>query len=90
MSGINIARTKDDEIAFRRKFDTCDSEDFPIHEGTMYVFWMRGKEPLDLSTTVFKKPEVNSSDTGTSFVQLLRADALTIPEKLSLMISIKL
>lgn len=47
----------------------------------MYVYWMRGKEPLDLSSTIFKKPEVNLNDTGTSFVQLLRADALTIPEK---------
>lgn len=78
---ISIARTNKDEIAFRRKFDTCDEEDFPFHEGTMFIYWMRGEEPLEFDDERFEVPDVPDSDCGMSNLQLLRADSLKVPEK---------
>lgn len=78
---VNIARSKEDGIAFRRKFDTCDMEDFPFHEGTMFIYWMRGVEMLDLDSFGFEAPDVPEIDTGMIPVQILRADSLQIPEK---------
>lgn len=77
---ITIARTNKDEIAFRRKFDTCDEDDFPFHEGTMFIHWMRGEEPLDFDES-FQTPDVPESDMGMAHLQLLRADSISIPEK---------
>ncbi|CAO1392504.1 unnamed protein product [Diamesa serratosioi] len=78
---VNIARSKEDGIAFRRKFDTCDTEDFPFHEGTMFIYWMRGIELLDLDSSGFEVPDVAEIDMGMTHVQILRADSLQIPEK---------
>lgn len=78
---ISIARTSKDEIAFRRKFDTCDEDDFPFHEGTMYIYWMRGEELLELDDDRFPTPDLPESDFGMSHLQLLRADSISIPEK---------
>lgn len=77
---INIARNGKDEIAFRRKFDTCDENDFPFHEGTMFIYWMRGVEPLEFDDK-FAAPDVPESDCGMTHLQLLRADSIRIPEK---------
>lgn len=77
---ITIARSSEDEIAFRRKFDTCDENDFPFHEGTMFIYWMRGEEPLEFDNK-FPTPDVPESDSGMTHLQLLRADSLNIPEK---------
>lgn len=77
---ISIARTDKDEIAFRRKFDTCDENDFPFHEGTMFVYWMRGEEPLAFDDT-FPTPDLDESNFGMAHLQLLRADAIKLPEK---------
>lgn len=77
---ITIARSSKDEIAFRRKFDTCDEHDFPFHEGTMFIYWMRGEEPLEFNTK-FPMPDLPESDYGMTHLQLLRADSLSIPEK---------
>jgi hypothetical protein len=77
---ITIARTNKDEIAFRRKFDTCDENDFPFHEGTMFVYWMRGEEPLEFDDS-FPVPDLPESDSGMTHLQLLRADSIMIPEK---------
>lgn len=77
---INIARTEKDEIAFRRKFDTCDENDFPFHEGTMFIYWMRGEEPLEFADK-FPTPDMDESNFGMSHLQLLRADSIRIPEK---------
>lgn len=68
------------EISFKRKFDTCDENDFPFHDGTMYIFWMRGREPLPLHLN-FKKPKLLKSDHGVSSLQLLHDDSYSIPEK---------
>jgi dopamine beta-monooxygenase len=77
---ITIARSNKDEIAFRRKFDTCDENDFPFHEGTMFVYWMRGEDPLDFDDA-FPTPDIPDSDSGMTHLQLLRADSINIPEK---------
>lgn len=77
---ISISRSNKDEIAFRRKFDTCDDNDFPFHEGTMFIYWMRGEEPLEFDHT-FPTPDLPESDYGMAHLQLLRADSLSIPEK---------
>jgi hypothetical protein len=77
---ISIARTSRDEIAFRRKFDTCDEKDFPFHEGTMFIYWMRGEELLDFDDS-FPTPDLDESNFGMSHLQLLRADSINIPEK---------
>lgn len=77
---ITIARTNKDEIAFRRKFDTCDEDDFPFHEGTMFIYWMRGETPLEFDD-IFPTPDIAESDSGMTHLQLLRADAISIPEK---------
>jgi len=74
-----ISRSSKDEIAFRRKFDSCDENDFPFHEGTSYVYWMRGMEPLDFSDD-FAVPDIPDSDSGMTHLQLLRADAINVPE----------
>lgn len=47
----------------------------------MYIYWMRGKEPLNLEDRAFFKPDVDENDMGMSFVQILRADSISIPEK---------
>ncbi|KAG5682712.1 hypothetical protein PVAND_012046 [Polypedilum vanderplanki] len=78
---ISIARTNKDEIAFRRKFDTCDEEDFNFHEGTMFIYWMRGEEPLDFVDESIPMPDLSEENFGMSHVQLLRADSISIPEK---------
>lgn len=77
---ISIARSSKDEIAFRRQFDTCDEEDFPFHEGTMYIYWMRGEELLEFDDS-FPTPDMEESDYGMTPLQLLRADSIKIPEK---------
>ncbi len=82
----NIAKSSKDGFAFRRKFDTCDENDFPFHEGTMYIYWMRGKEPLNLENRSLMKPEVPEKDTGMSMVQILRADSISIKEKYRILV----
>lgn len=77
---ISIARSNKDEIAFRRQFDTCDEDDFPFHEGTMFIYWMRGEEPLEFDDN-FPTPDMEESDFGMTPLQLLRADSIKIPEK---------
>ncbi|XP_019872323.2 tyramine beta-hydroxylase [Aethina tumida] len=34
------------KYTFKRKFDTCDSKDYIIEDGTTHVVWSRGKHPL--------------------------------------------
>lgn len=77
---ITIARSSKDEIAFRRKFDTCDEDDFPFHEGTMFIYWMRGEEPLEFDESI-TTPDLPEMDSGMTHLQLLRADSISIPEK---------
>jgi hypothetical protein len=55
--------------------------DFNFHEGTMFIYWMRGEEPLDFSDERIPTPDLPESNFGMSHVQLLRADSLNIPEK---------
>lgn len=49
-----LLRIDDRSVAFKRKFDTCDPQDFNMHEGTMYILWSRGSEilnfPMDYET----------------------------------------
>jgi hypothetical protein len=77
---IFISHTAKDEIAFRRNFDTCDGNDFPFHEGTMFIYWMRGEEELDFDGD-FEVPDIPDSDSGMTHLQLLRSDVITVPEK---------
>lgn len=77
---ISIARSEKDEIAFRRKFDTCDEKDFPFHEGTMFIYWMRGEDSLEFDES-FPTPDLPETDFGMTHLQLLRADSINIPEK---------
>lgn len=72
----------DNSIAFKKKFDTCDPHDLKMHEGTMYVLWARGEDELDLDTGTFiPTPNTTTKDNGMQMVQILRADAIDIPEK---------
>lgn len=75
-----LLRMDDNSIAFKRKFDTCDPDDLPMHEGTMYVMWARGMEELDLEGTNIATPNT-TDDEGINVIQLLRADILDVPEK---------
>lgn len=68
-----------DEIAFRRSFDTCDVSDFPFHEGTMYIYWIRGEDELDFSGD-FALPDIPDANSGMTHLQLLRADVINVPE----------
>jgi hypothetical protein len=77
---IFISHSSKDEIAFRRNFDTCDEDDFPFHEGTMFIYWMRGEDELNFDDD-FEVPDIPDSDSGMTHLQLLRADVITIPEK---------
>lgn len=74
------AQKTDDVLEFERKFDTCDEDDFPLHEGTIYLKWMRGSETLNLRES-FPVPTLEIANEGLVYVQLLRADKITIPEK---------
>uniref|UniRef100_A0A336KLX3 CSON010608 protein n=1 Tax=Culicoides sonorensis TaxID=179676 RepID=A0A336KLX3_CULSO len=77
-----LLRMDDNSIAFKKKFDTCDPHDLIMHEGTMYVLWTRGIEELDLdSGTYIATPNTTSKDNGMHMVQILRADAIDIPER---------
>lgn len=91
-----LLRIDDESIAFKRKFDTCDAQDFHMHEGTMYLLWSRGSQdltfPMDYETnaTIVRREKRESShhriygvgaNDGTVMVQLLRADKLVVPEK---------
>jgi len=78
---ISIARSKRDGIAFRRKFDTCDEEDFMMHEGTMFLYWMRGTDLLDIQEHSLPMPDLKEGDYGMTHLQLLRSDKVKIPEK---------
>lgn len=75
-----LMRMDDNSIAFKRKFDTCDPHDLVMHEGTMYILWARGMEELSLEGSAMPTPNT-THDEGMHMVQLLRADALDIPEK---------
>lgn len=46
----------------------------------MFIYWMRGEEPLEFDEK-FPMPDLPDSDFGMSNLQLLRADTLNIPEK---------
>lgn len=47
----------------------------------MFIYWMRGEEPLELDDDRFATPDLPESDMGMSHLQLLRADSISIPEK---------
>lgn len=82
-------------MAFKRKFDTCDPQDFHMHEGTMYLLWSRGTQeltfPMDYETNGTHARRKRESahhgihgggvNDGTVMAQLLRADKLVVPEK---------
>lgn len=73
----------DNSVAFKKKFDTCDPHDLKMHEGTMYVLWARGDEELDLDRgSYIATPNSTAKDNGMQMVQILRADAIDIPERL--------
>lgn len=73
-------------MAFKKKFDTCDPHDLKMHEGTMYVLWARGEDELDLDRSSYiATPNTTAKDNGMQMVQILRADAIDIPERLVLM-----
>lgn len=89
-----LLRMDERSVAFKRKFDTCDAQDFPMHEGTMYLLWSRGIEQLEFpmsynrnnETATRDKREVHkhshdASNDGVVMAQLLRADKLEIPER---------
>lgn len=88
-----VLRMDDHSVAFKRKFDTCDPQDFSMHEGTMYLLWSRGDEMLEFpmpyardNGTERRKRQVHghfysSENEGIVMAQLLRADKLDIPEK---------
>ncbi|XP_058445069.1 tyramine beta-hydroxylase isoform X1 [Malaya genurostris] len=80
----SVMRIDEKSIAFRRKFDTCDPQDVAIHGGTMYVVWMRGRKELDFSANWTLLPKISKSDQGVLPVQILRADAIEVPEEKSL------
>lgn len=70
-------------MAFKKKFDTCDPHDLKMHEGTMYVLWARGEEELELDQgTYIATPNTTTKDNGMQMVQILRADAIDVPERL--------
>lgn len=46
----------------------------------MFIYWMRGEEPLELDDS-FPLPDIPESDFGMTHMQLLRADSINIPEK---------
>lgn len=70
-------------MAFKKKFDTCDPHDLKMHEGTMYVLWARGEEELELDQgTYIATPNTTAKDNGMQMVQILRADAIDVPERL--------
>lgn len=72
----------DNSVAFKRKFDTCDPYDLKMNEGTMYVLWGRGVEELDLDRgSYIPTPNMTAKDNGMNMVQILRADAIDIPER---------
>jgi len=69
-------------IAFKRKFDTCDPKDFPIHDGTMYLLWALGDEEFKFNYDGYiRTPEIEYKNKGMEMAQLLRADHIDIPEK---------
>lgn len=73
----------DNSVAFKKKFDTCDPHDLKMHEGTMYVLWARGEEELELDQgTYIATPNTTAKDNGMQMVQILRADAIDVPERL--------
>lgn len=73
----------DNSVAFKKKIDTCDPHDLKMHEGTMYVLWARGEEELDLDQGTFiATPNTTAKDNGMQMVQILRADAIDVPERL--------
>lgn len=90
-----LLRIDDESIAFKRKFDTCDPQDFHMHEGTMYLLWSRGSQELTFpmeyernDTIGRRKREIShhgihgvGANDGTIMAQLLRADKLAVPEK---------
>ncbi|KAJ6638977.1 Tyramine beta-hydroxylase [Pseudolycoriella hygida] len=90
-----ILRMDDKSVAFKRKFSTCDPQDFDFHEGTMYVLWSQTNETVDIAQNSeiapksimrenFSSHHANMSSAnngGMVMVQLLRADKLEIPEK---------
>ncbi|XP_062538904.1 tyramine beta-hydroxylase [Armigeres subalbatus] len=75
-----VMRIDENSVAFRRKFDSCDPQDVSIHGGTMYVVWLRGKTELNFGKNWTVMPTVGKADQGVLPVQILRADAITIPE----------
>lgn len=47
----------------------------------MFIYWMRGEDPLELDDERFSTPDLQDTDFGMSHLQLLRADSISIPEK---------
>lgn len=45
----------------------------------MFVYWMRGEEPLDFDDD-FALPDIPDVDSGMTHLQLLRADVINVPE----------
>ncbi|XP_037025941.1 tyramine beta-hydroxylase [Bradysia coprophila] len=92
----HVLRMDDKSVAFKRKFSTCDPQDFDFHEGTMYVLWSQTNDTVNFSQNSEATPQTSimkenfstqhrkSSSLNTSGMvmgQLLRADKLEIPEK---------
>lgn len=76
-----LMRMDDNSIAFKRKFDTCDPRDLIMHEGTMYLLWARGQDELELDKSHIPTPNATHENEGMQMVQVLRADAIDVPEK---------
>ncbi|XP_055615641.1 tyramine beta-hydroxylase [Toxorhynchites rutilus septentrionalis] len=83
IQNCDVMRMDDKSVAFRRKFETGDPQDVAIHGGTMYVTWLRGMTELDLSRNWTVMPVIDKRDMGVLTAQILRADAIAIPEKKS-------
>ncbi|KAL0275472.1 UNVERIFIED_CONTAM: hypothetical protein PYX00_003309 [Menopon gallinae] len=58
------------KFTFSRKFQTCDSEDYAIDDGTTHVVWMEGKGPLFAVEGVNVSSSVSN---GFERTQLLKA-----------------
>lgn len=90
-----LLRIDDQSVAFKRKFDTCDPQDFHMHEGTMYLMWSRGSQelifPMEYETnatvgrhkrdTMQHSIQSAGANDGMVMAQILRADKLVVPER---------
>jgi hypothetical protein len=77
---VNPKEALENKVRFNRRFDTCDENDFPFHNGTIHLYWMRGSSPLNLENDI-DAPKSEDIEQGSKLVQLLRTDSVDINEE---------